>query len=292
MDFIASATTATSASFQRSTPSAITKRRPSANVIALSAPATPSGVQASPSSSSTPPAPVSASAIARSRVRRSVIRPWSSPWIRYAGRKSGTAAESSLGHGQDPGRLEAHPAAGDAQADGAVAVGADELRDGAQRAQRRRRGMAVAVAADLDRRDPRRRPLEQRRQALVGAAVVGDLERVDPREVQRCGHVATRRRPAAAGRTRRPARARRRRGRSGRRRGASPPAGAGGHSTWSVERTEPEHLARAGAASARPPPVRASAPGSARWTAVGQPAPPSSTIRGRCAATTGSAIPS
>ena len=34
MPFIASATTATSASFQRSTPSAITKRRPSANVIA------------------------------------------------------------------------------------------------------------------------------------------------------------------------------------------------------------------------------------------------------------------
>ena len=45
-------------SFQRSTPSAITKRRPSAKVIALSAAATASGVQASPSSTSTPPAPL------------------------------------------------------------------------------------------------------------------------------------------------------------------------------------------------------------------------------------------
>ena len=82
MPFIASATTATSASFQRSTPSAITKRRPVANVIAQSAAATASGVQSSPSSSSTPAAPDSLSAIARSRVRRSPMRPWSSPWIR------------------------------------------------------------------------------------------------------------------------------------------------------------------------------------------------------------------
>ena len=80
--FIASVTWATSPSFQRSTPSAITKRRPMANVIAHSAALTPSGVQASPSSSSTPPAPLSASAIARSRERRSAIRPWSSPQIR------------------------------------------------------------------------------------------------------------------------------------------------------------------------------------------------------------------
>ena len=79
---IAAATGSTSASFQRSTPSAITKRRPSAKVIAPSAAATASGVHASPSSSSTPPAPVSASAIARSRARRSAMRPWSSPWIR------------------------------------------------------------------------------------------------------------------------------------------------------------------------------------------------------------------
>ena len=45
----ACATGSTSASFQRSTPSAITKRRPSANVMAESALATASGVQASPS---------------------------------------------------------------------------------------------------------------------------------------------------------------------------------------------------------------------------------------------------
>ena len=82
MPRIASATGPTSDSFQRSTPSAITKRRPSANVMAHSASATASGVQSSPSSSSTPPTPVSSSAIARNRVRRSVIRPWSSPQIR------------------------------------------------------------------------------------------------------------------------------------------------------------------------------------------------------------------
>ena len=82
MRFIASATTATSASFQRSTPSTITNRRPSANVIADSAFATLSGVLSSPSSNSTPPTPLSCSAIARRRVRRSVIRPWSSPQIR------------------------------------------------------------------------------------------------------------------------------------------------------------------------------------------------------------------
>ena len=78
----AAATVAASASFQRSTPSAMTKRRPRANVIADSAAITASGVQASPSSSSTPPAPLSASAIARSRGRRSAMRPWSSPWMR------------------------------------------------------------------------------------------------------------------------------------------------------------------------------------------------------------------
>ena len=54
----------------------------SPKVIAQRAPATASGVQASPSRTSTPPAPLSASAIARRRVRRSVMRPWSSPWIR------------------------------------------------------------------------------------------------------------------------------------------------------------------------------------------------------------------
>ena len=82
MPSIAAATVATSASFQRSTPSAITNRRPSAKVIAVSAPATASAVQASPSNSSTPLWPVSASAIARRRARRSPMRPWSSPWMR------------------------------------------------------------------------------------------------------------------------------------------------------------------------------------------------------------------
>src|SRR5215216_2183220 len=45
------ATCSASASFQRSTPSAITNRRPIANVIADSAPVTASGVQRSASSS-------------------------------------------------------------------------------------------------------------------------------------------------------------------------------------------------------------------------------------------------
>ena len=44
--------------------------------------ATASGVEASPSISSTPCAPLCASAIVRSRERRSAMRPWSSPWIR------------------------------------------------------------------------------------------------------------------------------------------------------------------------------------------------------------------
>jgi hypothetical protein len=79
---MAAATAATSASFQRSTPSAITNRRPSAKVIALRAPATASAVHASPSNSSTPLWPLSASAIARSLARRSPMRPWSSPWMR------------------------------------------------------------------------------------------------------------------------------------------------------------------------------------------------------------------
>ena len=82
MPAIAAATGATSASFQRSTPSAITNRRPIANVIADSAAATASAVHASASNSSTPFWPLSASAIARSRARRSPMRPWSSPWIR------------------------------------------------------------------------------------------------------------------------------------------------------------------------------------------------------------------
>ena len=72
----------TSPSFQRSTPSAITKRRPRAKVMACSAAADCSGVQASPSRTSTPPVPLSDSASARRRARRSAMRPWSSPWMR------------------------------------------------------------------------------------------------------------------------------------------------------------------------------------------------------------------
>ena len=78
----ASATGAMSASFQRSTPSAITNRRPIAKVIALSAAATASPVHASPSKTSTPLEPLCASASARRRERRSEMRPWSSPWMR------------------------------------------------------------------------------------------------------------------------------------------------------------------------------------------------------------------
>ena len=63
------------ASFQRSTPSAIRKRRPIAKVIAFNASATASGVHASPSNVSTPPLPDSASAMARRRARRSPMRP-------------------------------------------------------------------------------------------------------------------------------------------------------------------------------------------------------------------------
>ena len=54
MPFMAAATCSTSASFQRSTPSAITKRRPMAKVMVVSAASTSSAVHASPSSTSTP----------------------------------------------------------------------------------------------------------------------------------------------------------------------------------------------------------------------------------------------
>ncbi len=100
---IAAATGATSASFQRSTPSAITNRRPIAKVMLDSALAIASGVHASPSKSSTPPTPLSASAIARRRERRSAMRPWSSPWIRYAARKLGTTADSRRAPGEAGG---------------------------------------------------------------------------------------------------------------------------------------------------------------------------------------------
>jgi hypothetical protein len=43
---------------------------------------TASGVQPSASKTSTPAVPLAASAIERRRVRRSAIRPWSSPWMR------------------------------------------------------------------------------------------------------------------------------------------------------------------------------------------------------------------
>ena len=82
MPFMAAATCSTSASFHRSTPSAMTKRRPMAKVMVVSAASTLSAVHASPSSTSTPEAPVSASASARSLARRSEMRPWSSPRIR------------------------------------------------------------------------------------------------------------------------------------------------------------------------------------------------------------------
>ena len=72
----------TSASFQRSTPSTITNRRPMAKVIAHRALATASGAAASPSKTSTPETPLSRSASARRRARRSEMRPWSSPWMR------------------------------------------------------------------------------------------------------------------------------------------------------------------------------------------------------------------
>ena len=89
---IASSSGSSSLSFQRSTPSTMMNRRPIANVIALSAPRDRLGRRRSPSNSSTPWAPLSASASARRRLRRSAIRPWSSPWIRYAGLNEGTAS--------------------------------------------------------------------------------------------------------------------------------------------------------------------------------------------------------
>ena len=90
----------TSACFQRSTPSTRITRRPTINVIAASAPATPSGVAASPSSASTLSGPPSRSASPRRPARRSATAPWSSPWIRYAGLSSATHA--SLGVRADP----------------------------------------------------------------------------------------------------------------------------------------------------------------------------------------------
>ena len=72
----------TSACFQRSTPSTTITRRPIANVIALSASATPAGAPASPSSTSTLAASPCCSASAFKPARRSATAPWSSPWIR------------------------------------------------------------------------------------------------------------------------------------------------------------------------------------------------------------------
>src|SRR5271169_4401327 len=68
---------------QRSTPSTITTRRPSARVMLASAWAVRSGVASGPSSSSTPLPSDSASARARRRARRAAMAPWSSPRIRY-----------------------------------------------------------------------------------------------------------------------------------------------------------------------------------------------------------------
>ena len=76
------ATGSTSESFQRSTPSAITKRRPIANVIALSAPAIVLG------RALVGLVDLDARGAGRGLghraqlARRSAMRPWSSPWIR------------------------------------------------------------------------------------------------------------------------------------------------------------------------------------------------------------------
>ena len=75
-------TGSTSESFQRSTPSAITNRRPIANVIVLSAIATPRACTGRPRRPRRRRVPASSSAIARRRARRSAMRPWSSPWMR------------------------------------------------------------------------------------------------------------------------------------------------------------------------------------------------------------------
>jgi hypothetical protein len=76
------------------------------------------------------------------------------------------------------------------QADGPVAVGADDLRHRAQRVERRAGGMPVGVVlADLDRGDAWRRPLQQGGQTRVGAAVMGDLQRLDARQLECRGDV-------------------------------------------------------------------------------------------------------
>ena len=69
---------------------------------------------------------------------------------------------------------------GDAQAHGAVFVGAVDVGDGGvELGERGCRGVAVGVAlADLDARVPRVRAGEERGQPGVLAAVVGDLEQL------------------------------------------------------------------------------------------------------------------
>ena len=72
----------TSASFQRSTPSTIRKRRPIASVSAPSSAPPPSACVGALEHLERRRLPPSCSASARSRARRSPMRPWSSPWIR------------------------------------------------------------------------------------------------------------------------------------------------------------------------------------------------------------------
>ena len=98
-------------SFQRSAPSTMMNRRPMANVIALSAARRPPASPRRPRRARALRAAL-ASASARRRARRSAIRPWSSPWIRYAGlnaaRRSARAAVPAPGAHDDVDELVGH----------------------------------------------------------------------------------------------------------------------------------------------------------------------------------------
>ena len=130
----------TSASFQRSTPSTTRKRRPIANVIASSARAIASGVAASPSNASTPPA--AGLALGELAQRRAAL---ADAAVVVAVDEVG-GLEGGHGGRVYGGPQDRHAPVADAQPDGAVAVGAADDRHGSrERLERRRRRVAVEV---------------------------------------------------------------------------------------------------------------------------------------------------
>ena len=242
------------ATSSRRRPSSARRRRRSrtggrsAKVIADSASATASGVQASASKTSTPRG-AALGLRHRAQPRPALADAAVVVAMDQVGGLEAWARRPSLarrtGHGGPAPRP--HPAARDAQHDGAVAVGAVDVRHRAQRRQRPRRRVPVGVVP----RRPRSRPpaaagARAGGQARVRAAVVGDLQRVHGPAGRAPGRRPTRRRPSAAGRSARRSRwTTTPRGRWGRPWAAARRAArGGGHSTRSRARRPPSPAPR------------------------------------------------